>query len=742
MAQNELLYRGETYTKLKSGNCYLVTSLPFSELEANTLKVTIESNDTSLLDFQRGEPLIYRHNGGQVGIFYVQDVQRIAPNQYTFTATSAIGILSEGKHYGGIYTGSFVSDVVADLCGTVPYAIKHSLQGVKLFGWLPIASPRENLAQVLFAIGATVTTDLDGILRIEGIWDGISGVTGANKLCMGAKVTYDASITQVTITEHQYIAVSDDEIQLFEGTVEEGDIITFHQPMFNLIAVGFTILESNANFAKVSAGSGTLTGSAYTHNTRTVLRSVTTSSRPNIKTVENATLVSLTNSTAVAERMADFYKCIQTIEAPTIYQGERPGDCRHIFHPYDKSMVEGCVKSIDINISGKLKAQEKSLVGFVPPQSGDVEYFDFREVIDTDSTWTVPEGVTVLRVVLIGGGQGGWSGCAGGDAPSQTIGSDTSEVTNARTTYAFAAPTPAGEGGVSGDAGIGGSVWQSILDVVAGESFSIQIGQGGTGGEAGYESLEGAPGSPTIFGIHSSDAGGILPAGFLEEFSGELLACTGGLGYSGGRGDGSLVTSPTNWEDAPGETLVIDGISYAPGSTGPAHTDEGGRYDQDYGSLSARSAGGYGGGPAYGTPGNNGGGGYATCYTSSCSSKGGTGGAGGNALPPPQETVYGKGGTGGNGGGGAGGTGSAVSSCRVQKRWNSSTGSYVVTVTPGTPRAYIATPAKGGKGSSGGVGGNGCVIVYYRKPKPVKSGAVQDAQGQFVLDRLGRICVV
>ena len=170
MGRNKIIYRGKTFTKLRSGNCYLVTSLPYSELEANTLSVTVESDDRTLTEFNRGDPLVYHYRNRQVGTFYVQDIQRIATNQYEFHATSAIGILSEGKHYGGIYTGQTAQEVIADLCGSVPHTVKKGLQGVKLYGWLPIATSRENLAQVLFAMGATVTTDLDGVLHIEGIW--------------------------------------------------------------------------------------------------------------------------------------------------------------------------------------------------------------------------------------------------------------------------------------------------------------------------------------------------------------------------------------------------------------------------------------------------------------------------------------------------------------------------------------------------------------------------------------------
>ena len=323
MAKNNIYYRGQTYDRIRSGNCYLVTSLPFSELEANTLSIVLESDDTSLTDFRRGDPLVFQHGTRQVGTFYVQDVQRIAPNQYEFNATSAIGILSEGKHYGGIYTGITVQELVADICGTVPFIIKNSLQNVNLYGLLPIATARENLAQVLFAIGATVTTDLSGVLRIEGIWDGFSGATGPNRLCLGSKVAYSAKVTQVSVTEHQYLALGE-ETQLYEGTTEQGDMITFDEPMFDLVASGFTILESNANYARVSSGSGTLMGKPYTHNTRTVVRSVSEADRPNVKTVETPRLSPLQIPRLSQSVWLSFTSAFRPLRLPPSIPGSAP----------------------------------------------------------------------------------------------------------------------------------------------------------------------------------------------------------------------------------------------------------------------------------------------------------------------------------------------------------------------------------------------------------------------------------
>ena len=215
MNMNQIVYGQWTFTdtQIHSANVYLSTSLMSDSLEANTFTADVDCTDRSIIDFERNAPLVYSHKGVQVGIFYVQDIVRIGPTTYTISATSAIGLLIEGLHYGGIYSGETVEEILPGICGNVPYEVKTNLRDTALYGWLPVASPRDNLSQVLFAIGATVKTDLNGILRIESLWNGLIGNVGEDKLYRGQSVEYGAKVTQVVVTEHQYT----------EGTEEAED---------------------------------------------------------------------------------------------------------------------------------------------------------------------------------------------------------------------------------------------------------------------------------------------------------------------------------------------------------------------------------------------------------------------------------------------------------------------------------------------------------------------------------------
>ena len=365
--KNKIVYGDRVFegNKIKSGNLHIATSLLSSSLEANTLSVVIETEDRTITEFERNAPIVYFYDDVQTGVFYVKSIDRNGPNTYKISATSAIGLLSENQHYGGIYSGETASELLASICGTIPYEIKTNLADIKLYGWLPIATARDNLSQVLFAIGATIRTDLNGVLRIAALWDGISGNLGLDRMYQGPSVTNAAKVTQVIVTEHQYIK-SGESSTLFEGSVEEGKIVTFDDPVFGLSASGFTILESGANYAKLTSGSGKLTGTKYTHNKSQIIRDIVSAQEPNVKKVENATLVSLTNSAAVADRMKNYYKHAQSIQAPVVYKGESTGNRVLTWDPYNKEPVTACIEKEDITISNTLKSSSEMLVGYVP----------------------------------------------------------------------------------------------------------------------------------------------------------------------------------------------------------------------------------------------------------------------------------------------------------------------------------------------------------------------------------------
>lgn len=717
------------------------SSLSFDTVSVEVCTTTIGAQLSAL---PNNTPIIV-YRGGEIKARFVSSgVSRIGPVTYQLTGRSPMGALTGMVHTGGIYTGQIVEDVVKEICGNIPSLIKSVYAGVKLYGWLPYAdgkerSARDNLAQVLFAIGAYLRTDLNGVLRIEPLWNGTASLIDVDRSYAGGTVKYDSPISAVTVTEHQYVAGTEVK-DLFSGTAQNGDIITFSEPMHSLSATGFTILESGANYAKISAGTGTLTGKAYIHNTRLITQPVTADAVENIKSVTDATLVSLVNSYAVAKRLADYYRCRETITNDIVSGHEKPGHVVSVYHPYDKKMVSACIQSLDTTMSATLKSSMEALVGFTPAQPESAEYFDVVEILTGSGEWEVPPDVTVYTRVLIGGAQGGWSGLPGGRAEESRIETGTT-MGGAR--YSFRDYTDGGAGGNPGAPGAGGKVLtETVFNAVPGEKIPYSCGKGGKGGIYSADgSVPGEYGTATTMGTVTSEKGASSDDGYTDINSGKKFAERGIDGVAGSKGRGrKYVEAEDAYVDLPSPDIVIDGVHYTAGADNPIEKNGGaGDYTvAPYGYLSWKGQGGLGGGAAYKA---NGGqatdapDGKAVIYTTKASVTcwGGRGGKGADALPPDKEAKqYGRGGAGGNGGGGAGGTGKAYTRQRIKDGLTLKAAELIPVQISGDP----------GKGSDGGEGADGCIILYYRKFGQVKAGPLVQRGGGLFFDRLNKLFIV
>lgn len=673
------------------------SSLSFDTVSVEVCTTTIGAQLSSL---PNNTPIIV-YRGGEIKARFVSSgVSRIGPVTYQLTGRSPMGALTGMVHTGGIYTGQIVKDVVKEICGNIPSLIKSVYAGVKLYGWLPYAdgkerSARDNLAQVLFAIGAYLRTDLNGVLRIEPLWDGTASLIDVDRSYAGGTVKYDSPISAVTVTEHQYVAGTEVK-DLFSGTAQNGDIITFSEPMHSLSATGFTILESGANYAKISAGTGTLTGKAYIHNTRLITQPVTAGAVENIKSVTDATLVSLVNSYAVAKRLADYYRCRETITNDIVSGHEKPGHMVSVYHPYDKKMVSACIQSLDTTMSATLKSSMEALVGFTPTQPEQAEYFSERVLLTGSGTWTPPEGAEAVTAVLIGDGQDGTAGQNGEGVAlkGQTI---------PNTCSGSFPSASAGKGGKAGSPGSGGKIFQITMDITPGMSFSYATSQNGE----------------AVFGSHSSAEGSASPNGYYDDVTGKTYARQGAVGYDGGDGG------------APGKSgRSVAGYKGGYGSQAKEYTmrmtEDNIRYTQTFKHQGIGGPGAAMGAEVTWEPSRFSVG--MPTFIPNISINGNAPGA--SAVPGADGKNYGDGGGAGHGGGGAGGIGS----CSIS-----------MSPTPPSTQHQVLNFSgdlqHGGSGSSGGKGKPGCIILFYGKKKTIKSGPLVQKGGGLFFDRLNKLFI-
>lgn len=675
--------------------------LSFDTMNAEVCTTTVGAQLSALPD---NTPVIIYRDDKVFTRFVKRSIARIGPSTYQIVGRSPMGALTNKKHRGGIYTGETVAEVVTDICGNIPVLVKSIFAGIKLYGWLPYAdgksrSARDNLAQVLFAIGAYLGTDLNGVLRVDPLWNGTASIIDDGRPYTGGTANYDPPVSAVTVAEHQYVAGAEEK-ELFSGTAQNSDIITFSEPMHSLSANGFSILESGANYAKISAGTGTLKGKAYIHNTRLVTRAVTKDAPENVESFLDATLVSLVNSSAVAKRLADYYKCRETITNGIVSGQEKPGHVVSVYHPYDKKMVSACIVSLDTTMSGTLKSEMAALVGFLPPQPETTEYYDERVLLTGSGEWeSVIDGE--IRVVVIGGGETGASGSAGSSA-----GISSQSKSGSSGSYSGSS---AGQGGEGGEGGSGGKILIASLNVITGQKFQYAAAQ---------------PAGNSTFGELSSASGETSVDGYYDLVTQTFFGRKGANGIKGGNGG-----SPGNNGQAVGDYLGGYGINSKTVS------------QTKYGTSGTVTANGWGGGGAaqgangatsagevyinlYGEFNSNDPSQSVVTLSGNCSG----GGKGANGANGNDGENYGDGGDGGHGGGGAGAVGTLSMSF-------SPSGKNPKTETGG---AW----ATGGSAGAGGAGKPGCIIIYYRKLKPLSAGWLRDNTQKPLLDRLGRRLIV
>ena len=527
---------------------------------------------------------------------------------------------------------------------------------IQIYGWLPVDTRRNNLHQLLFSCGVTVTKDADGNM-VFGFPDTetIKDVPDS-RIFLGGNVDYMTPATRVEVTEHAFMRLpSDTTVTLYDNTDGTGaadhTLIIFQEaPVYDLQVSGsLRIIESGVNYA-VGSGTGVLTGRKYTHTTKIISRESDASGDQKTVSVTDVTLVNVANSSNVAKRVLSYYASAKTIAADIKVDGEKPGDQISFSNPFGEPET-AFLSSMDINASSFLRAACELVTGYAPVGQGN--NYTHVAVLTGSGTW---EHSGTVRAVLISGGEGGWSGC------------DATEGTHSWDKMG----TP-GTGGVPGQHGRGGRILSVTLEING--SIAYACGIGGVGGaNNGETSNPGEDGTDTTFGAYTTADGERSQSGTVNLFSGEVLALDGLDGLAGG--DGAS-------QDSEGGTVTAyNGVKYIPGAKGADKTESG--YGTGYG--------GYGGGPAVGSNGGDGkNGGSSSLNGVIQNMHGGPGGKGADAEAPPDASKYGCGGNGGHGGGGGG------------------QGGYCT----GKDREYGNQGAPGA-GSDGSRGGDGCIILYYR----------------------------
>lgn len=574
-----------------------------------------------------------------------------------------------------------------------------------IYGLLPKLKKREALHQLLFATGVTLKKTEDGALLFDAADNNPVSTISEDAIYMEGATNYLEKVNNISISEYSYIdntstTITDRKV-IYENetNIDKRYVAEFESPSSMWVdsetsysLSGTEIIEHCANAALVFGGESTIYGFPYTIQKRTISRSINNAVAGKNVFVDNLQLVTLQNADSILDRLESYYGSTYQCTVNFVRSLERCG-WKYIFTDAFSNQTSGFAIKMKTVLSAVDKSSCEFLVGYIAGKIG--EGYNNYVVLSGSGTWEVPQSVFEkenprIRVIMIGGGEGGSSGYAG----------ETGKVISS-----VSATAQRAEGGNVGLSGSGGNIYSYTIDNPS-SSLTYLCGEGGVGGaisqshENSNAGLDGADTSVTCGNLAlSSQMGEPNDLGVVNFFNGERYAIPfpvtvqwdeyllsseydgnplqvryGGGGYGGTYTEGPSQSSVRVY--AACSCVVQDPL--VPGGL----VCLAGEY-----SYAGNIAGGAGGGGGCGSSGGNG--------SAGSINRSGNGGNGGDATwTPPKATdynekFYGCGGLGGGGGGGGGSTGPY-----------SGTGSF-------------GTPGSGGYGGAGGDGGNGCVIVYY-----------------------------
>lgn len=344
-----------------STDLYQDTDLLSDTVSINTLDFVLRNKSAINFLFQRRQLLRVNYGEELMGVYYISTSEKVGRNRYEIHAVDLVGLAEMASdHYGGFYDGTRADEVISDILGeNIPWTMDEDLAGVPIYGHLPIASRRDNLQQVAFALSAMVCTGHRNFIEITRPTDTLRGSFDNPKGYENGSISSGTLVTSVRVTAHSYELAAESR-SLYDDVLDGKSTLKFSEPVANLEIAGGVILESNANRAVIQGTGGRvrLTGYEYKH-----IQQVYAKDNPlrNANDVENEvsyddmTLVSQHNVGQVLNACYAYHLRLDTVKGKVLTTAERPGDYVEVLTDAD-GVKRGHLLSLDYVASTKLAA--------------------------------------------------------------------------------------------------------------------------------------------------------------------------------------------------------------------------------------------------------------------------------------------------------------------------------------------------------------------------------------------------
>lgn len=325
-----------------------------SELTVDTMTVRIRDEAGLSLSPQENQRLELYRDDTLAAVQYITGSSRESRQQFTFSCQSVIGLLEEDQ-LGGIYEAAPVETVLSDILGSTPYALDDFFADMTLTGYLPVCTRRQALQQVAFAIGAVVTTQGSGVIRLLPPAQSVSHKFVKGHMFHGGSVETAPRVARVEVVSHSYAPSQEEDTLLDAEPVDGQDVLlTFDAPHHSYSIAGGTITGSDANWVTVTArGPVTLTGKKYTHNTLRHTRrdpAAGAQERDNVQSVKDATLIHKGNALQVLDRLYKITRLRQTLNQDVVLTGQKAGQRVAAPSPWG-SQLRGYITGVESDLT-------------------------------------------------------------------------------------------------------------------------------------------------------------------------------------------------------------------------------------------------------------------------------------------------------------------------------------------------------------------------------------------------------
>ena len=319
-------------------------------LSVDTMTVEIRNRNGDPILPQKDQRFSLFRDDVQIASHYITGCERQSRDNYKFKCQSAIGRL-EDMFLGGMYNQYPLETILQDVLEQFPFRIDSTFYGQTVTGYLPVCTRREALQQIAIAVGAVVSTQGDGTIRLQPLELTSNGRFENKDIFTGAKLDREPQITEVRLVYHNYVQSQDVDVLLNEEQIDgEKVFVSFSDPHYNYWATGGHITASGTNWVTITAHDP-VTLKAYKYQHTAVLRTkknpfASAAEKGNVLSVEKATLINAQNADEILERLYLFSAFNNVLTQDAVISQQYAGQIVESPAPWGPK-IEGYITSME-----------------------------------------------------------------------------------------------------------------------------------------------------------------------------------------------------------------------------------------------------------------------------------------------------------------------------------------------------------------------------------------------------------